>query len=191
MSVAARRVLRPSETEPTQADLAKQAKARAELDAVEADADEHYRQPARKIAQFLKRWDAANAMALVAGVQTLDRRLRYSEGYREPDREVVAYTYVDEAGRETASAYPPGSYFIDPETGAHHVPSRPNWRDPLGGRPGAKVEPYRQEARARTEKGRFVPAVDAGMLSRRVNLPGLTGSEDDIHVGAGLVSKEG
>ena len=94
----------------------RQSEARGAVAAVIAEIERSYREPAKVIAMFLQRYNAAERLAADAGVEGPHRLLRVEPDTIVPASEEKYDVYINEHGQETDRPYPAGVYLLDPKT---------------------------------------------------------------------------
>ena len=140
-----------------------QAQANAAVEAVLAEIEAEYNEPARRIAAFLDRWNAAANLAQAAGVPGPDRRLRAIPGDYEPERIETYTVWIDPNSVEHASKPQPAVSVQDSRTGqlvAENI-NEQHWLDG-----------WRQEQGTRTIPSKRYPDTNLGSLAAAVRLPG-------------------
>jgi hypothetical protein len=137
-----------------------------------------YIDPARRIAAFLREYQAAEIVCWNANVPTLQAELRTTPDERIAAREEEYTVYIDENGQETDHARPGGVHGVCPKTGG-----------PID-KSGQLIPERPKRTKTRTILGSFTPGRRLHELPEVVNLPGIRIDDPDIWSAAALETKK-
>jgi len=148
----------------------RQSEARAAVAAVLAEVEKSYRTPAKAVAAFLARYEAAEQLAAAARVDGPHKLLRMLPDTVVPAHDQEYDVYVDEYGVEVSNQYPAGSYHIDAKTGGRIYE----------GSGGSIAQPYPTKTKTRKVSEQIILGRRELDLVESIKLPGLRVGEPPI-----------